>query len=319
MRRAGANLDPIQAALRRQPVLIVDGGLASELEARGCRLDDELWSARLLVDQPELIRQVHLDYLRAGADCIISASYQATLEGFRRRGLEPDQAARRIAGSIALCRQARAQFWRREANRRGRLRPLVAASIGPYGASLADGSEFRGDYDLDESGLWAFHERRWRILAAGGADLLACETIPSHAEARVLRRLLDSTVGVLAWFSFSCRDGRHLADGSELARVAAELDDCPAVAAVGVNCTAPRHISSLIRRLRRATSKPIIVYPNSGERWNDRRRRWEPSQEDSPPLADAAEEWFGLGARLVGGCCRTGPGDIERLRRKLLP
>jgi homocysteine S-methyltransferase len=296
--------------------LIVDGGLATELERRGHDLSDALWSARLLADDPAAIRQLHLDYLLAGADCIISASYQATIAGFTRRSLSEGAAEALLRRSVALAMEARAEFWREPANRVGRQWPLVAASVGPYGAYLADGSEYRGDYGLDEAALADFHRQRWRILAASEADILACETTPSFVEARALAALLNETVGRFAWISFSCRDGEHINDGTSIAECATWLDGVERLAAIGVNCTTPGYISSLITHIRQVTGKPIIVYPNSGEAYDGLRRRWLGLAE---PLdfGAAGQEWQAAGASLIGGCCRTGPEHIRQLRRRL--
>ncbi|MFQ5350419.1 MAG: homocysteine S-methyltransferase, partial [Thermoanaerobaculia bacterium] len=216
---------------------VLDGGLATELEARGHDIGDELWSARLLLDDPESIRRLHLDYLEAGADCIVSASYQASVEGFVPRGLSEAEAEATLRRAVELARAARDEFWRSAGHRTDRSRPLVAASVGPYGAFLADGSEYTGDYGLDADGLARFHRRRLEILAGCGADLLACETIPSAVEAGVLADLLAELPACHAWISFSCRDGERLRDGTEIARIAARLADSPRVVAVGVNCT----------------------------------------------------------------------------------
>lgn len=310
--------NPLEPFLDQSSVMILDGGLATELEVKGCDLTDDLWSARLLMDQPGLIREVHCDYLHAGADCVISASYQATIEGFTGRGLSQAEATRLIRRAVSLAREARDEFWSHPDQRRGRIRPVVAASVGPYGAYLADGSEFTGDYGLTEAELEDFHRQRWHVLASSGADLLACETLPSCLEARALRRLLESATGVSAWFSFSCADGRHLNDGTPIEAMAAELEDCSQILAIGVNCTAPAHISSLLDRLRQTSKKPIVVYPNSGEIWDATARSWKSPPADAPSLLSCGEEWFRRGARLIGGCCRTGPVEIETLRRKLI-
>ena len=310
-------MDPISPFLSRQGVLILDGGLATELEARGFDLAGDLWSARLLPQRPEAIRDLHVDYLTAGADCVTSASYQATIEGFVQRGL--DEAAAedllRLAADLAV--EARDAFWRDPDRRRGRLRPLVAASVGPYGAYLADGSEYTGAYDLDEDALMGFHRRRLEILSASGADLLACETVPCHAEARALVRLLDEVPGPPAWLSFCCRDARSLSDGSDLASVARELEGHERIVAFGVNCTAPRYVPSLIGRLRESTDTPIAVYPNSGEVWDATAKRWgEPAA--AVDFGAASVAWRRAGARLIGGCCRTGPADVSEIRACLL-
>jgi homocysteine S-methyltransferase len=309
--------DPLLPFLRQQGVVLLDGGLATELETRGRTLDDALWSAAMLLDDPDLIRAVHADYLVAGADCITGASYQATLPGLRRRGLSESAAADCLRLSVDLARRARDTFWERKENRADRRRPLVAASIGPYGAYLADGSEYRGDYGLDVDALRAFHEPRFAILAACDADLLACESIPSCDEAEALRQLLRASAGTRAWFSFTCRDEAHLSDGTPIGSIAAALDGEDQVAAIGVNCTAPRFITQLIGALRAATSKPIVVYPNSGESYEATEKRWTGTR-SSVDFATAARGWVEAGARLVGGCCRTGPDHIRGMRAALI-
>ncbi len=197
--------DPLRNFLAKRPFIVLDGALATELERRGMDLNDPLWSAKCLIERPELIRAVHLDYFRAGADIATTATYQATFEAFGRRGLTREAAAQLMQGAVALAAAARDEFWAAESNRPGRLRPLVAASIGPYGAMLADGSEYRGRYALDTQALADFHEPRLRTLAEAGADLLAFETIPCLREAMVLARLLQDFPDLTAWLSFSCR------------------------------------------------------------------------------------------------------------------
>lgn len=306
--------NPLTPFFAHQNALILDGGLATELEERGYDLSDALWSARLLQDAPEAITAVHLDYLRAGADCIISASYQATIAGFMRQGLAEDQAAALLRRAVTLATEARDSFWSQPANRSGRLRPLVAASVGPYGAYLADGSEYRGDYGLSIEALRDFHRRRWHILAACAPDLFACETVPSAPEAQALAQLAAETPEMPFWISFSCRDGAHLNDGARLADLVAYLDGVPQLVAVGINCTAPRYIAQLVAAARGATQKPVVVYPNSGEDYDARLRQWTGSSipED---FAAQSRAWRAAGAKIIGGCCRTGPQHIAQIRR----
>lgn len=305
-------MNPIAGLLRKFPILILDGALATELERRGRDLRDPLWSAKVLLEAPELIRQVHLDYFRAGADIAITASYQATVGGFMRRGLSREASLDLLQRSVRLAVEARDEFWREPANRVGRPRPLVAASVGPYGAFLADGSEYRGDYGLSETELMAFHRLRLATLLEAGPDLLACETLPCFLEARALARLLTELPGASAWISFSARDGAHTCHGEPLAECAAWLDDHPQVVAVGINCTAPRYIPALVQAIRSATSKPIVVYPNSGETYRADLRRWEGTA-TCAEFATEAERWYANGARLIGGCCRTTPDHIAAL------
>jgi homocysteine S-methyltransferase len=304
---------PIFPFLQKQGALILDGGLATELERQGHDLSDELWSARLLADEPAAIRQVHLDYYWAGADCCTSASYQATIPGFVRRGMTAEAAADLIRLSVRLVIEARDAFWAIEENHVNRLRPIAAASVGPYGAYLADGSEYTGDYKLDERQLVEFHRQRWGILAGAGADILACETIPSFAEGRALATLLAATPEVWAWYSFSCRDGGHISDGTPIAECAAYLAGFERVAAIGINCTPPRYIPSLIRAVAAASDKPIIVYPNSGETYDPVAKRWLGESVPSE-FGTYSREWRKLGAGVIGGCCRTTPAHIRQIR-----
>jgi homocysteine S-methyltransferase len=310
--------NPLTPFLARQGALIIDGGLATLLEQRGYNLDDHLWSARLLRDDPEAIRSGHMAYLEAGADCIISASYQGTVAGFERTGMSRQEARAHLQLAVALAREARDAFWRRAQAEGTRLRPLVAASVGPYGAYLADGSEYSGAYGLNIATLADFHRERWHLLSAAGPDLMACETIPSGIEARALAQLLPETPAMPAWISFSCRDGVYLSDGTLLADVVALLAPLPQVVAIGINCTAPRYVASLIAQARAVSSKPILVYPNSGETYDVNRRIWT-GESEPEAFGTLSETWQAAGANLIGGCCRTGPEHVRAIRAHLLP
>jgi homocysteine S-methyltransferase len=302
-------------------VVVLDGGLATELEANGHDLRDRLWSARVLRDDPDAIEAAHLAYFRAGARVATTASYQASVEGFAAAGLDRETALALIRRSVDLAQRARDRY-RAETGDTSEL--LVAGSVGPYGAMLADGSEYRGDYRVTAAALEAFHRPRMEALVEAGADLLAVETIPTVREAAVIVDLLGK-LDVPAWLSFSCRDGSKTSAGEPIA-IAVALADHPNVVAVGVNCTAPRHLPSLLRAARAATSRPLIAYPNGGDRWDARARRWvtddegdRPGAGDAPSGFDAVAvaSWTALGASWLGGCCGTRPADIAALASAL--
>jgi homocysteine S-methyltransferase len=304
------NMNPIKHILDTFSHLILDGGFATELERRGCDLNDPLWSAKILLENPEVIGAVHTDYLEAGADCVITASYQATYEGFSKRGLSEGQARELIQLSIKIAAKVRDDFWANPVNRINRPKPLVAASVGPYGAYLADGSEYRGDYLLNETELIAFHRRRMETLIEAEPDVLACETLPCLVEAQVLVGLMEENPAMYGWISFSAKDGLHINSGEKIEDCARWLDRKEQVAAVGVNCTAPEYVASLIAEIKKGTDKTIIVYPNSGEHYDVGVKSWGGSPTDFP-YAENARNWFALGARVIGGCCRTTPQDIR--------
>ena len=310
--------NPIASILDRYPALVIDGALATELERRGYDLQDNLWSAKILLEQPEAIKQVHYDYFKSGADCAITASYQATVEGFAKRGLNEKEALALIQKSVILAIEARDDFWTDESNRVGRSKPFVAASVGPYGAFLADGSEYRGNYGLTEKELMDFHRPRMRALVEAGADpstgsgqvVLACETIPCLIEAQAIARLLKEFPNITAWFSFSAQDEKHISEGQVFADCVKLLEDHSQITAIGINCTSPRYISSLIREAKKITNKPVLVYPNSGETYDATKKDWnnDPIHES---FGEQARDWYDAGARLIGGCCRTTPEDIQ--------
>ncbi len=297
--------------------LIADGALATELEARGCSLDDPLWSAKVLLEHPELIRDVHRDYFDAGANVATTASYQATPLGFAQRGFSVDAALDLVRLSVRLAEDAR----REHLDRHPQAGPLlIAGSVGPYGAYLADGSEYRGDYILDAEAFKDFHRPRIAALVEAGADFLACETLPSFAEAEALLAL-TAEFDVESWFSFSLRDGAHISDGTPLAAVAELCGSEPRVVAVGVNCVPLHLVPAALAALGGAGSKPLVTYPNSGESYDAATKTWASASGDAGPaaegqsagLAAGAGAWRDLGARIVGGCCRTTPRDIAAL------
>lgn len=308
-------MSSLETILESHGVVVLDGGLATELEALGCDLDGPLWSARVLLDEPDLIRRACRRFLEAGADCVATATYQASFPGLAARGSSHDEIAALLTDAVDMIVAERDAFWSDAGNRGVRARPIVAASIGPYGASLADGSEYRGDYGLSAADLYDFHAGRWEVLAASAADVLACETTPSLEETVAYCRLAAVSARP-TWISFQCRDEESIADGTPLEEAIAVASVEPHVVAVGINCTAPEHITPLIRIARRATDRPILVYPNSGETWEPRTRSWigRPTPTD---WAARAAEWRAAGASGIGGCCRVRPADIAVIRAAL--
>jgi homocysteine S-methyltransferase len=286
-------------------IVVLDGGLATELERRGADLSDPLWSARLLVDNPNLIRKVHESYYSAGADVATTASYQASIEGFARRGISPGESLRLMRLSVELADQARS-------NTGGE--GIVAASVGPYGAMLADGSEYRGNYGVNLETLAGYHGPRLQALIEAGADILAIETCPTAVEALLVLELLQHWPGVRAWVSFTCRDDTRTSEGQPIGEAVAAVARSSQVVAVGVNCVAPHLVEGLLARMRASTSLPLVVYPNAGETWDAARREWRGTPDTFDPARDVPR-WIDLGARWIGGCCRTTPSTIAEIRR----
>nr|TKR83699.1 homocysteine S-methyltransferase 3 [Populus alba] len=309
---------------------VVDGGFATELERHGADLNDPLWSAKCLISSPHLVRKVHLDYLHAGANIIITASYQATIQGFVAKGLSEEEAELLLRRSVEIACEAREIYYDKcttkgsldyiESGNVSRRPVLVAASIGSYGAYLADGSEYSGKYGdaVSLKTLKDFHRRRLQILAKSGADLIAFETIPNKLEAKAYAELLEEEeMKIPAWFSFNSKDAINVVSGDSILECASIADSCKRVVAVGINCTPPRFIHGLVLCIQKATSKPIVIYPNSGETYNAELKQWVKSSgvvvdED---FVSCIGKWREAGASLFGGCCRTTPNTIRAISR----
>jgi homocysteine S-methyltransferase len=291
---------------------VLDGGMASELEFRGADISGPLWSAHVLEDAPEKVHAVHLAYLNAGADVVLTGSYQVSRRGYAEFGLDAEYADRALLRAVEQAQNARHEFLRQQPGRQ----VLIAASLGPYGAALHNGAEYHGSYDCSYEALVQFHRERIAVLVDSEADLLAFETIPSFEEAKAIGEAITPWPNLAAWFSFTCPDDRaaqlQVAHGEPLRECAALVAGFAQTIAVGINCTQPMWISSLIVELKRASAKPIVVYPNSGEGWNAESRCWTGSSDPSL-FGDLAREWYKGGAHLIGGCCRTRPDHIHQV------
>jgi homocysteine S-methyltransferase len=310
----GAPRDVAPAAGPDVGPVVLDGGMSNALEDRGHDLSSPLWTASLLADRPEEVAAVHRAYYEAGADVATSASYQASVEGFAVQGIDRAEAERLIRRSVRIAQQVRDELGTNGMNRTGGRPRLVAASVGPYGAMLADGSEYTGRYGVPRSRLREFHLRRLELLASEEPDLLAVETVPDLEEVEVLAELL-AEVDLPAWLSVSAADGRTRA-GQPLAEAFEAAASVRAVIAVGVNCCAPGEVLDAVRLARSVTDKAVVAYPNSGEGWDAARRTW---TGDTGYRPDLAVQWVAAGASYVGGCCRVGPDHIARVARAVRP
>lgn len=290
-------------ALAQRPVLL-DGGFATQLEARGHDLTDTLWSARLLMDDPDEIRATHADYFAAGAEVAITASYQVSESGFQAAGRTAAEAREALGRSVRLAREAASGF---DGDR------WVAASVGPYGASLADGSEYRGDYGLSVAELRAWHRPRLAALAEAGADMLACETVPCLAEVEALAAEL-ADLGVPAWLSLTVVGDRTRL-GEPTSDAYAIAADVPTIVALGANCCDPSAFGSVAEAV--AGRRPVVFYPNSGESWDAAARDWVAGTGAANDIAASVSGWLGAGVRALGGCCRVTPAQIAAMREEL--
>jgi homocysteine S-methyltransferase len=288
---------------------ILDGGMATELERRGFHLDGPLWSAHVLESSPEAIAAVHREYLEAGADCLITASYQVSEEGFKEMGLDPEAAAmaadRALRSSVTIAETVRREY------QAASPRPVwIAASLGSYGAMLHNGAEFHGNYGVPFDTLVNFHQRRIAVLAQTNADFLAFETVPSLEEAQAILAALAPFRDLPAYISFSCKDAAHVSHGETLRACGEFLDKQPQIIGIGVNCTHPDLIAGLVSELAAVTHKPILVYPNAGEQWDGERRCWVGDLKIEG-FDSLVRQWRAAGAQWTGGCCRTGPEHVR--------
>ena len=308
------NNNPIKTLLEQKKHIVIDGALASELQRRGCDLNDSLWSAKVLIEQPELIQQVHYDYFVAGADCAITASYQATPMGFAPKGIELEESIKLIKTSVKLAQQAKMQYLNDIKQDKAL---FIAGSVGPYGAYLANGSEYTGDYQLSESEFIAFHKDRVTALIDAGVDILACETMPSFSEIKALAKLIQQFPMVNCWFSLTLKDQQHISDGTPLTEVIEYLNSIEQIVSIGINCIALEKVTPALEVLSKLTNKPLIVYPNSGEQYDPTTKQWHKNHDHNCTFANQLDVWINLGAKLIGGCCQTTPDDIVEIHQLL--
>lgn len=285
----------------------IDGGLSGELEKRGHNLADSLWSARLLRDEPDAIAAVHQDYVDAGGRVIITASYQASRQGFAATGMSLDEADNLMRLSITLAKDVAAKAAHKV---------WVAASVGPYGAVLGGGQEYVGNYGVAHSDLVKFHRERIEVLASANPDLFACETIPDLDEVKALLEVLADYPDIPAWITMSARDGESTCAGQGIAHLADLVKTAPNVVAIGINCTMPEHVTSLLTKLSQKSSLPLVVYPNAGRVWDGEAMCWIGEGHTTLPTKIVAQ-WVKAGARLIGGCCGLGPDAISELDKNL--
>lgn len=290
--------------------VVVDGGLSTQLTRRGHDVSGSLWTGRVLLEDPSEVTRAHEDFVDAGADVVISASYQVSRAGFVAAGLTAAQADAALVASVTAARAAVPTGGR----------PVrVAASVGPYGAILHDGSEYRGRYGLTHRQLVDFHRERLDVLLGAGPDLLAVETIPDAEEAAALAEALADT-GVPAWLTFSAIDGGHVCAGQTIEEAGAIAAACPAVVATGINCTDPSFVSELVARLRAVVDLPLVVYPNAGGRWDPADGEWHGGTLDSTSSAfpdEIVRQWLDAGATAIGGCCGTDAATIRHITRAM--
>lgn len=310
--------DLIAENLKNKTGLVVDGAMATELEKRGVDTSSELWSATALINNPEAITAVHKSYFQSGADIAITNTYQANIAKFMELGMSEQESADLIIKAVKLAQQARTDFYESlsEEDRQKRAKyPLIAGSVGPYGAYLADGSEYRGDYSLTKKEYQDFHYSRMKLLDKAGVDLFAFETQPNFDEANALVDLLvDKFPQQHAWLSFSVKDSETLCDGTSLSEAVKYFEDVDQISAIGVNCTTLENIQEIVRGINQVTDKPIIVYPNNGDIYDPETKTWQANPQ-ADTFTDLVPEWLEAGAKLVGGCCRTTPADIKEISK----
>lgn len=274
---------------------LLDGGLATALEDLGNTFTSELWTGELLKSAPAQIREAHAAFVKAGAEIIITSTYQVSFPGCVAKGWTHQEVVDALKNSVQLARDAHS--------------PKVAASIGPYGAYLADGSEYRGNYDATEEQIREFHKDRLEILIACKPDYLAIETIPEIREARVLLQLLrDLNNTIPVWIAFSCKDDLRLSSGESF-RDAAVISKELGADYVGINCTSPELVAGLLESAE--GYGPFVVYPNAGRTWNEKLKRLEGA---TVKLSDQhIRQWAECGATIIGGCCGIGPQEIAQV------
>lgn len=297
--------------IKQKDIVVLDGAMSTELENIGINLNDSLWTAKVLAEEPEAIKQVYSNYITSGADACMTASYQASILGYTQRGYSIEEAESFIANSIYLLLEARKEWWESEGKKSGRIIPLAIASIGPYGAYLADGSEYTGNYDVTEANLRNFHKRRIEILKEAGAEIFGLDTFPNLTEAKICAEIFEE-LKVDFYASFSFKNEKVTNSGNTILECVEGLNKYKKLKAIGVNCTKPKYITDIIKGYKKVTDLPIIVYPNSGEEYDPITKKWN-GEKDLTIYTNWLNDWAEAGATIIGGCCGVTHEDINQI------
>lgn len=296
--------------LENQPVVILDGAMSTGLEEQGISLSHRLWTAKAIIEAPNKIQKVHEAYFNAGANIAITASYQASIQGFKEFGYTENEAVERIKETVFLAKEA-AKISKKIQEK------WIAGSVGPYGAYLADGSEYRGKYGVSDLQLKEFHQKRIEALIEAGADILAIETMPDFQEIKVILSIVEQYPEIPVWVSVTVKNDTQLNDGTSLLRFQQAMEKNEQVLAYGVNCLAPHLVLPILEVLKKKATKPRIVYPNSGAVYDAKTKTWNHSEESATIFSEEAKKWYQLGATWVGGCCCTTAAEIKTLAKVL--
>lgn len=287
---------------------VLDGAMSSALEQHGLDTNNKLWTAKALIDDIDIVYDVHFKYFEAGAQMVLTDTYQANIYAFEKLGYTRNQAQKFIAMGVLVAKKARDDY-EKQTGKHG----LVAGTIGPYGAYLADGSEYRGDYLLNEAQYLDFHLPRLQTILEQEPDCIALETQPKLFEPVTLLKWLSKYAPTMpVYVSFTLRDEQTLSDGTKLSRAIKEVSKYPQVFAVGINCIAPKLVEKALKTIRQATTKQIIVYPNSGSVYDPNTKTWQELTQKID-FKQAAAKWHQTGANIIGGCCTTTPTEIKQI------
>ncbi|MGV2875897.1 homocysteine S-methyltransferase [Macrococcus capreoli] len=283
----------------KQDITLLDGGFGTTVEAYGYDVKHELWSTHLIKEHPEAILKVHQAFVNNGAEIILTNTYQGAVQSFLNTGYTEREAEGYLQAAVELAHQSVSS------------NVLVAASLGPYGAMLGNGSEYTGAYQVRQSDYIEYHMQRLNILIEAGIRVFAFETIPNIEEVKAVKALLEDYPDIEAWLSVTLKDSAHLSDGTPIEEVIEVVNGIDNVHAFGVNCTSVKVIDGAVERLLALSEKAIILYPNGGRKYDAVEKVW--IDQDDISLIEATVKWKQLGVKIIGGCCQVGPEEIGAL------
>ena len=291
--------------------IVLDGAMSDELERQGVQTNNKLWTATALIDQLDKVYQAHMDYFNAGAELIITDTYQANVQAFEKAGYSKTEAEQFIRNAVKIAKKARDDFEKQTGKHN-----YVAGTIGAYGAYLADGSEYRGDYQLTSDEYLAFHLPRLKLVLAEKPDLIALETQPKLAEPVTVLDWLKEQRQIPVYVSFTLKDAKHLSDGTPIAEAVKKISQYQQVFAIGINCVSPTIVQDALSEFSQYTKKPLVVYPNLGASYDPQIKQWRKFTNDFN-FEELTKSWYQAGARLIGGCCTTGPKEINQIKQAI--
>ena len=284
-------------------IKLLDGSMSFPMEQLGYNLKNKLWTGKALINNPDLIKDIHKGYIDAGADFISTSTYQISFDRLKNMGYQSEEIKKIFQKSVDIVKDAI-----EESKLKKEIK--IVGSFGPYASYDPEASEYIGEYDSTDIEIKKFHLNNIRIIEETDLDIILYETIPCLREIKILSEALSHSTKEI-WISITCNEEMEFRDGSSFKDACEIISKIEKITTMGINCFSPLLVKKAIDLLKKYSNKKILIYPNSGEIYNPKERFWTGNNEFNNSMI---KNWLSLYPDIIGGCCRIGYDDIKKMR-----